>query len=169
MGEAHGLRWIALLYFNAAGCDPEGEIGENHTPETHLIPLALQATLDSRRPVRIFGTDYATDDGTAVRDYLHVTDLARAHVLALEYLEGNGPSRAFNLGTGRGYSVRQILECVAQVTGRKPAYAEGGRRRGDPPVLVAAAGRAQIALGWTPRFSDLATIIETAWNWQTAE
>lgn len=166
-GEAYGLRWAALRYFNAAGADPEGDIGELHEPETHLIPLVLEAALDPQRVLSIYGTDYETPDGTAVRDYIHVTDLADAHVKALQYLRRGGSSRAFNLGTGRGYSVREVVAKVEQITGRKVHLKETGRRPGDPPVLIAQNKDAATELNWAPRYSDLDTIVYTAWRWRT--
>jgi UDP-glucose-4-epimerase GalE len=164
-GVAHGLRSVALRYFNAAGADPEGEIGEDHDPETHLIPLAIGAALGTRPPLEIYGTDYPTPDGSAVRDYVHVTDLADAHVSALNYLQAGGESSAFNLGTGRGHSVREVIAAVERVAGRAVPRREAPRRQGDPASLVAAPGRARELLSWTPQHSDLDTIIATAWRW----
>jgi UDP-arabinose 4-epimerase len=164
-GAAHGLRHASLRYFNAAGADADGDIGEDHDPETHLIPLAIGAALGSRPPVAILGTDYPTPDGTAVRDYVHVTDLAAAHVLALRRLQAGGESMRLNLGTGRGHSVRQVLRAVEEVGGRPVPATEAPRRSGDPPELVAASGRAAALLGWTPRHSDLDNIVATAWRW----
>lgn len=162
---AHGLRHAALRYFNAAGADPDGEIGEEHDPETHLLPLAIQAALGRREYLDLFGTDYPTPDGTAIRDYIHVADLATAHVLALERLLGGSASLRLNLGTGHGHSVRQVLAMVEQVGGRPVPVRESPRRAGDPPELVAAPTRATELLGWRPRHSDLRTIVETAWRW----
>ena len=167
-GAAHGLRWTALRYFNAAGADPDGEIGEDHDPETHLIPLAIETALGRRRELQVLGTDYPTPDGTAVRDYVHVTDLADAHVRALRHLEGEGPSGALNLGTGRGHSVREVIAMVERVSGRKVNARNAPRRAGDPPVLVAAPGRARELLGWEPRWSSLETIVQTAHRWHSA-
>jgi UDP-arabinose 4-epimerase len=167
-GAAHGLRWTALRYFNAAGADPDGEIGEDHDPETHLIPLAIETALGRRRELQVLGTDYLTPDGTAVRDYVHVTDLADAHVRALRHLEGEGPSGALNLGTGRGHSVREVIAMVERVSGRKVNARNAPRRAGDPPVLVAAPGRARELLGWEPRWSSLETIVQTAHRWHSA-
>lgn len=164
-GEAYGLRSISLRYFNAAGCDPEGAIGEDHEPETHLIPNVLAAALSARRRVKIFGDDYNTPDGTCVRDYVHVTDLAQAHVLALDKLAAGVRTDAFNLGNGNGYSVAQVVETAREVTGRPIRAVMGPRRPGDPDVLVAASTRARRELGWKPQFGALATIIETAWGW----
>jgi len=164
-GAAHGLRSVALRYFNAAGADPDGEIGENHDPETHLIPLAIGAALGTQPKLKIFGTDYATADGTCIRDYIHVTDLAAAHVAALRHLEAGGASVACNLGTGAGLSVRAILTEVERVAGRSVPAEEGPRRAGDPPELVADAARARQLLGWTPQCSDIASVISTAYQW----
>jgi UDP-arabinose 4-epimerase len=165
-GNAHGLNWVALRYFNAAGADPDGEIGENHDPETHLIPLAIQAALGSGPALKIFGTDYPTQDGTAVRDYVHVSDLADAHVRALDYLREDGESGAFNLGTERGLSVRQIMDEIRGVSSNELPAVESARRAGDPPLLIADAARAHALLGWRPRHSDLATIVGTAHEWE---
>lgn len=162
---AHGLRSICLRYFNAAGADPEGEIGEDHDPETHLIPLAIRAAQRGEPPLAIFGTDYDTPDGTALRDYIHVTDLAAAHVLALEDLLAGGESTALNLGTGQGYSVRQVVGAIEAVGGRPVPVREAPRRAGDPPVLVADPRRAMQRLNWQPSHSSLSGIIETAWRW----
>ncbi len=161
---AYGMGYAALRYFNAAGADPEGETGEDHDPETHLIPLVLRAAA-SGEAVRVFGTDYPTPDGTCVRDYVHVTDLADAHVRALEYLRGGGESGAFNLGTGRGYSVREVIACAERVTGRKIAVIETGRREGDPAELWADNGKARAVLGFDGRHSQLEMLIGTAWKW----
>ncbi|TVR72105.1 MAG: UDP-glucose 4-epimerase GalE [Sphaerobacteraceae bacterium] len=166
-GEAYDLKWIALRYFNAAGADPQGRIGESHDPETHLIPLVIDAALERRGPVQIFGTDYATQDGTAVRDYIHVLDLADAHVRALEYLAGGGESQPINLGTGRGYSVREVVESVGRVSGRPVPFEEGPRREGDPPELVADPSRALEVLGWRARYQELDDIVGTAWEWHS--
>lgn len=163
-GRAYGLRWVALRYFNAAGASDAH--GECHDPETHLVPLAIQAAL-SGVPMQVFGTDYPTEDGTAVRDYIHVDDLAVAHLQALEYLKKSGASRAFNLGTGRGHSVRQVLDMVEEVSEIAVPYHAAPRRAGDPPVLVADNRAAQEALGWTPKASSLRQIVESAWKWQT--
>lgn len=167
-GVAHGLRWMALRYFNAAGADPDGEIGEDHDPETHLIPLAIETALGRRRELQVMGTDYPTRDGTAIRDYIHVTDLADAHVRALRHLEANGASCALNLGTGRGYSVREVIAMVERVGGRPVNARNAPRRAGDPPALVAAPGRARELLGWEPRWSTLETIVQTAYRWHRA-
>jgi UDP-arabinose 4-epimerase len=165
-GQAYGLRSVALRYFNAAGCDRAGEIGEEHDPETHLIPLVLRAALGSGPPVSILGTDYPTPDGTAVRDYIHVEDLASAHVLALKYLADGGASTALNLATGQGYSVREIIAAAARAVGHDVPQKEAPRRPGDPPALVADPSRARSVLGWRTRCSDLDTIIGSALAWE---
>ena len=163
---AHGLRAISLRYFNAAGADPDGEIGEDHSPETHLIPLALAAALGSIPQLTIFGDDYGTDDGTCIRDYVHVSDLAQAHVLAVEGLAGTSPGlRAFNLGNGSGYSVKQVVSAVERVTGHRVPLRIGSRRSGDPARLVSASDCARKELGWQPRIAGLDEIIATAWAW----
>jgi UDP-glucose-4-epimerase GalE len=164
-GSAEAMRWMALRYFNAAGADADGEIGEEHDPETHLVPLAIQAALGQRPGLEIFGTDYPTPDGTAIRDYVHVTDLADAHVRALRYLEAGGDSGAANLGTGRGYSVREVVQTVERVSGRPVPTAEVARRPGDPPALYAKADRARTLLGWQPQHSDIEAIVATAHAW----
>ena len=165
-GSAHGIRHVSLRYFNAAGADPDGSYGEDHVPETHLIPLVLEAAARLRNVVVIHGTDYPTPDGTCVRDYVHVTDLAQAHVTALRMLmEGGIESQAVNLGTGQGASVREIIEAAQKVTQRELTVTEGLRREGDPPRLVAAVDRARALLGWSPSHSDVHTIVETAWKW----
>jgi UDP-arabinose 4-epimerase len=160
-----GLQSISLRYFNAAGADLECETGEAHDPETHLIPLALAAARDPACPLTLFGDDYDTRDGTCVRDYIHVTDLAQAHVLALKALEAGAQTAAYNLGVGEGYSVREVLDAVERVTGKAPASEMGPRREGDPPTLISSCRRAEEILGWTPRQSDLDTIVSTAWRW----
>jgi UDP-glucose 4-epimerase len=162
---AYGLRYAALRYFNAAGADPGGETGELHSPETHLIPLALDAAAGLRPAVKVFGSDYPTPDGTCVRDYIHVADLAAAHLLALRHLEKGGAGGGFNLGNGRGFSVLQVLKAAEKVTGRRIPVEMGDRRAGDPPVLVAAAARARRVLGWKPARPALGTIIADAWKW----
>ena len=164
--EAHGLEYLSLRYFNAAGADRDGEFGEDHEPETHLIPLALQAAAGRRPDLQIFGTDYPTPDGTCIRDYIHVSDLARAHVAGLQALmEGRVESQALNLGTGGGYSVRDVVDSVRRVTGRSFTARESARRPGDPPVLVASVDRARKLLGWTAVESGLDTIVASAWKW----
>jgi UDP-arabinose 4-epimerase len=165
-GEAYGLRWCALRYFNAAGADPEGELGEVHDPETHLIPLVIQAARGDRAAIAIFGTDYPTPDGTAVRDYVHVNDLASAHVAALSYLDGGGPGVALNLGTGNGHSVREVVKQVERTSGKAVPVVESARRPGDPAILVADAAKAGAVLGWKPVHSSLDSIVETAWRWE---
>ena len=164
-GQCHGLRWMALRYFNAAGADPDGAIGEVHDPESHLIPLVIGGTLGTSRPVKVFGTDYPTPDGTAVRDYIHVADLADAHLRAIDCLNGGTPSQAINLGTGTGHSVRQVIDTVGQVSGRRVPFDVAPRRAGDPPELVADPSRARAVLGWTPRYGRLETIVDHAWKW----
>lgn len=166
--RAHGLRSVALRYFNAAGADPAAETGEDHDPETHLIPLLLDVAAGRREAITVFGDDYPTADGTCVRDYIHVSDLAEAHVLALDWLAANDAAAAFNLGNGQGFSVREVIDCARRVTGRPIAEIAGPRRAGDPPALVGDATRARAALGWTPRLADLDTIVATAWRWHQA-
>jgi UDP-glucose-4-epimerase GalE len=163
-GRIYGLSWVALRYFNAAGADPEGELSENHCPETHLIPLAISAAMGTAPCLDIYGTDYDTTDGTAVRDYLHVTDLADAHLAALRYLDSGAPSTAFNLGTGRGYSVREVVAMVERVVGRKVPVREVARRPGDPACLVAQVTKATQILGFHPRYSSLESIVRTAYR-----
>lgn len=162
---AYGLKYACLRYFNAAGADEGGEIGEWHVPETHLIPLVLDAACGRRESVSVFGSDYQTGDGTCVRDYIHVTDIAQAHVSALDHLKSGGAGGAFNLGNGSGYSVREVIETARRVTGREIPVTEAERRAGDPPVLVGSADRARDVLGWRPKFGDLETIIASAWKW----
>ncbi|MFM2153536.1 MAG: hypothetical protein RL199_1971 [Pseudomonadota bacterium] len=166
-GRAYGLRSIVFRYFNAAGADPEGGIGERHDPETHLIPLVFEA-IRTGKPLKVFGDDYPTTDGTCVRDYIHVTDLARAHLLGLDRLLAGHPGGAYNLGNGSGYSVREVIACVEQVTGRKVPHEVAPRRAGDPAVLVGAAGKARTELGWKPAFARLEQIVETAWRFDEA-
>ena len=163
---AHAYKWgyAALRYFNAAGARPDGSIGEDHHPETHLIPLVIQAGMGQRPHIEVFGTDYPTPDGTGVRDYIHVDDLAEAHLLALEKVTPGAELR-YNLGIGRGYSVREVIRTVEDVTGLKIPVKEGPRRPGDPPTLVASSEKIQRELGWTPRYADLRAIVETAWHW----
>jgi UDP-arabinose 4-epimerase len=165
-GLAYGFKWAALRYFNAAGADPDGELGEEHDPETHLIPLAIAAAAGSIERLEIYGTDYDTPDGTAIRDYLHVTDLGDAHVAALRYLSGGGASGALNLGTGRGYSVREVVAMAEKVSGRKVPVREVGRRAGDPPCLLADPSKANRELGWLPGHSSLEEMVRTAWEWK---
>jgi len=166
-GECHQLRWMALRYFNAAGADPDGEIGEDHEPESHLIPLVIGGALGTRAPVKVFGTDYPTPDGTAIRDYIHVVDLADAHLRAIDRLNAATASQAINLGTGVGQSVRQVIDTVGEVSGRPVPFDLAPRRAGDPPELVADPSRARDVLGWTPRYADLRTIVEHAWKWHS--
>jgi UDP-glucose 4-epimerase len=161
--EIHHTTSVCLRYFNASGCDPAGGLGEEHEPETHLIPLLLRAVLTGN-PVTIFGTDYPTPDGTCIRDYIHVLDLAQAHILALEYLMGGGKSERFNVGTGTGSSVMETIRAVEEVTGRKVPYTVGARREGDPPALVASSERLCATLGWMPKYADLRTIVDHAWG-----
>jgi UDP-glucose-4-epimerase GalE len=161
---AYGWGYAALRYFNASGASPDGSIGEDHEPETHLIPLTLLAAAGRIPRLEVFGTDYPTPDGTCVRDYIHVDDLAEAHLLALHRLEP-GKGLCYNAGTGRGYSVREVIRTAEDVTGKPVPVLEGPRRPGDPPALVAASERIQRDLGWKPRYADLRPIIETAWNW----
>jgi UDP-arabinose 4-epimerase len=163
-GEIYGLSWVALRYFNAAGADPEGELGEDHDPESHLIPLTISAALGTIPHLEIYGTDYETPDGTAVRDYVHVSDLAEAHLAAVRYLSSGGASTAFNLGTGAGYSVREVARMVEKVAGRGAPTVEVARRAGDPPSLIADASKAKSTLGWHPHHSSLEEIVRTAWD-----
>jgi len=162
---AYGIRFAALRYFNAAGADPECEIGEDHDPETHLIPLVVYATQGRRPQVEIFGTDYDTPDGTCIRDYIHVTDLAEAHILALNYLQDKDESLIVNLGTGNGQTVREVIRAVEKVSGKPTPVQEGPRRPGDPPGLYAHADKAYALLGWKPRYGDIETIVGTSWKW----
>jgi UDP-glucose-4-epimerase GalE len=162
--SAYGIGYAALRYFNAAGAAADGSIGEDHDPETHLIPLVLHAALGQRPHIEVFGSDYPTADGTCIRDYIHVDDLAEAHILALAKLT-DGVGRRYNVGTGRGYSVREVIQTAEAVSGRKVPAKEGPRREGDPPELVASPAKIMKELGWKPRYIELAPIIETAWNW----
>lgn len=163
--DAYGINYTCLRYFNAAGADPAGDIGEDHDPESHLIPLVLQVALGRRAQCSIFGEDYPTPDGTCVRDYIHVQDLASAHLLALERLWNGGASGVYNLGNGQGFSVKEVIEVCRVVTGHAIPAAVGPRRAGDPAVLVASAERARVELGWQPVFSDLTAIVASAWRW----
>jgi len=163
--RAYDLRFAALRYFNAAGADPDGEIGEEHDPELHLIPLAIEAALGRGKPLEIFGTDYPTPDGTAIRDYIHVTDLAEAHVLALARLAQGTRDLRLNLGTGQGHSVREVLQAVEKISGRKVPARESGRRAGDPPALVADPRKATEVLAWRPKYPELETIVRHALAW----
>ena len=162
---AHGLQYVSLRYFNAAGADASATIGERHRPESHLIPLVLDAASGKREDIKIFGTDYATPDGTCIRDYVHVNDLARAHLLALENLMSDGGCRIYNLGNSVGHSVRQVVDTAAEVTGKTVKVTPADRRPGDPAVLVAASQKIKTELNWKPQYEELGRIIRTAWNW----
>lgn len=164
--RAHGLRYVALRYFNAAGAQPEGLLGERHEPETHLIPLILQAASGRRAHISVFGTDYNTPDGTCIRDYIHVQDLADAHLLALDWLMQGKGSSAFNLGNGSGFSIREVIGSVEEVTGQRVAVQALPRRSGDPAVLVADSTYARAALGWQPQYTNLYEIVQHAWRWE---
>lgn len=165
--RAHGLRYVALRYFNACGAHPEGLIGEAHSPESHLIPLILQVPNGQRSEIAVFGTDYDTRDGSCVRDYIHVTDLARAHILALDYLMSGGESEVFNLGNGVGFTVKEIIDVARAVTGHPIPAREEGRRAGDPAVLIASSQKAMDILGWQPKYSKVEDIIASAWRWHS--
>jgi UDP-glucose 4-epimerase len=164
MDRIFGMKYCCLRYFNASGAHPEGHIGEDHTPEFHLIPIILQVALGQREKLTIFGDDYPTPDGTCIRDYIHVMDLAEAHILALEAL-ADGQSRKYNLGNGKGYSIREVLDMARKITGKDITAVTGARRPGDPATLIADSTRIQKELGWAPEFGELHQIIETAWNW----
>lgn len=166
-GRAYGLRCASLRYFNAAGADPSGEIGEDHDPETHLIPLVLKSAMGLIPHLEIYGTDYPTPDGTCLRDYIHVSDLAAAHALALDALASGTPAAVYNLGNGNGYSVLEVIKTAEEVVGRPIKVKYGPKRPGDPAALVASSRRIMDELGWQPRFADLKTIIETAWRWHS--
>ncbi|AFY59949.1 UDP-glucose 4-epimerase GalE [Synechococcus sp. PCC 6312] len=163
--QAYGLKSIIFRYFNAAGADPSGELGEDHNPETHLIPLVLQTALGKRTAISVFGTDYDTPDGTCIRDYIHVNDLAEAHVLGLEYLLEHNESQVFNLGNGNGFSVKEVIETAEKVTGKSIKAIHCDRREGDPPMLVGSAEKARKLLGWNPKYPGLEDIIAHAWKW----
>jgi UDP-glucose 4-epimerase len=163
--HAYGIKHVSLRYFNAAGADPDAEIGERHVPETHLIPLILNVAAGLLDHIEVFGTDYKTKDGTCIRDYIHIKDLAEAHLLALEYLKKNNRSDTFNLGNGNGFSVYEVIEAVEAVTGRRVKAIETTRRAGDPPILIGSSQKAGKMLNWSPKLPDLLTIIETAWQW----
>jgi UDP-glucose-4-epimerase GalE len=165
MDRGPGLRSIALRYFNACGSDPDSGLGEEHSPETHLIPLLLRAVVTGQ-PITIFGDDYETPDGTCIRDYIHVTDLATAHVAAIEQLLAGGGSDTFNVGTGAGHSVLEVMRAVEKVTGEKVPHHIGPRRAGDPPILVANSDKLKRTLGWKPKFAELADIVATAWQFE---
>ena len=163
--KAHGLRYVSLRYFNACGAHISGKIGEAHNPETHLIPIILQAAQGTRDHISIFGTDYPTSDGTCIRDYIHVTDLAQAHILAMKYLCDGNDSNIFNLGNGVGFTVKEVVETARKVTGHPIPAKEEPRRAGDPSMLIASSAKAREVLGWNPQYADLETIIGTAWKW----
>ncbi|MEW6107751.1 MAG: UDP-glucose 4-epimerase GalE [Nitrospirota bacterium] len=163
--KAYGINYISLRYFNAAGADPDGELGEWHEPETHLIPLVLDVALGRRNGIEIFGTDYNTPDGTCIRDYIHVQDLANAHVSALKYLFDGGKSDVFNLGNGKGFSVREVIGVAKSVTGKDIKVIESKKRKGDPPILVGSSAKAFDILGWSPQYTKIEDIIQTAWKW----
>lgn len=163
--QAYGLKSVFLRYFNASGAAEDGLIGEDHDPESHLIPVILQAIKGERPGITVYGTDYDTPDGTCVRDYIHVDDLADAHLRALDYLMKGGDTNCFNLGTGKGLSVKEIIDAAEKVTGQKAPVTYGARREGDPPYLIADSRKAQEVLGWVPRYQDAMQIVETAWKW----
>lgn len=163
--HAYGMRSVCLRYFNAAGADPQSRIGEDHEPETHLVPVAILASVGKKPALKLFGTDYDTPDGTCVRDYIHVLDLAEAHLLAVKHLRADGDSRQYNLGNGQGFSVREVIETVEKVTGNRVPFEEAPRREGDPARLIAASDAIRNAWGWQPRFPDLETIVSHAWHW----
>jgi UDP-glucose 4-epimerase len=165
---AYGLKSVIFRYFNAAGADPDGMFGEDHNPETHLIPLILQAAAGKRPAISVFGDDYETPDGTCIRDYIHVTDLAQAHVLGLEYLLQNRVSQIFNLGNGSGFSVKEVIDTAKQVTGKEIAIEQCPRRAGDPAILIGSSTKAREMLGWAPQYADLTTIVKHAWAWHQA-
>jgi UDP-glucose-4-epimerase GalE len=165
--RAYGLKWVALRYFNAAGADPDGLLGEDHHPEIHIIPRAIDAAM-GRDTLQVFGDDYPTPDGTCLRDYIHVTDLADAHVRAFDWLANGGASEAFNVGTGEPTSVLDVIRAVERVGGRSVSYSVSGRRPGDPPALYASNTRVKARLGWSPRFPKIDAIVETAWRWHDA-
>jgi len=164
--RAHGLNYVALRYFNAAGADAEGLLGERHEPETHLIPLALKAVLGQKPPLKLFGQDYDTPDGTCIRDYIHVEDLCAAHLLAMQYMKNGGEATAFNLGNGAGYSVQQVIDVAGKVAGNPVPVEHAPRREGDPARLVADASKVAEVLGWKPQWPDLEMIVRHAWNWE---
>ena len=168
VSQAHGLKYVALRYFNACGAHPSGAIGEAHNPETHLIPLILQVPNGQREKISIFGDDYPTKDGTCIRDYIYVTDLAQAHILALDYLLNGGDNNVFNLGNGVGFTVKEVIDVARAVTGHPIPAVVSPRRAGDPAQLIASSEKAVNVLGWKPKYNDLNTIIETAWKWHSA-
>lgn len=163
--HAYGLRSVSLRYFNAAGADPSGEIGESHQPETHLIPNVLRAALGNGGTLKVFGDDYATRDGTCVRDYVHVNDLAEAHLKGIAFMTAHDGAHVFNLGNGQGFTVLEVIEAAAEICGVEVAFERAPRRVGDPPVLVASSAKARESLGWSPEFTDVKSIIESAWRW----
>ncbi len=165
--KIYPISYVSLRYFNASGADESGLLGEWHVPETHLIPIVLQYALGQRNQLVIYGDDYDTEDGTCIRDYIHVTDLAKAHILALKALKDGMDSRIFNLGNGSGYSVKEIISCTESILGRSIPYTIGPRRPGDPAVLIASSDRIRKELGWTPRYHELSDIVRTAWNWHS--
>ena len=164
--RAFEFRSVSLRYFNAAGADPEGQLGERHDPETHLIPLILQAASGRRENIHVFGRDYDTPDGTCIRDYIHIMDLCAAHLAALEYLNQDGATECFNLGNGSGFSVQEVIDAVQKISGKKVTVLDGPRREGDPARLVADAKRAKTVLSWQPKFTELETIVSHAWQWE---
>ncbi|MCX7793369.1 MAG: UDP-glucose 4-epimerase GalE [Thermodesulfovibrionales bacterium] len=166
--RAYGIKYVSLRYFNAAGADPDCDIGELHEPETHLIPLTIYAALGLKDEINIYGVNYPTKDGTCIRDYIHVMDLAAAHISALEFLMKNKRSEVFNLGNGEGYSVREVIESVKRVSGKDFKVVEGERRQGDPPILISDSSKAHKVLGWKPEFESLDSIVETAWRWHSS-
>ena len=163
--NAYGIKYISLRYFNAAGADPDGELGEDHRPETHLIPLVLQTAMGLKKEIKIFGDNYPTRDGTCIRDYIHIDDLAQAHLLALERLLNGQPRGIYNLGNGAGYSVKEVIDMARNITGKHITFRIVDKRFGDPAVLISSSQKAVEELGWRPKFPDLRTIIETAWRW----
>jgi UDP-glucose 4-epimerase len=165
--QAHGLKYVSLRYFNACGAEESGLIGEDHDPETHLIPLVLETALGQRQKIRIYGSDYPTKDSTCIRDYIHVSDLATAHLLAMEYLETGNPSGVFNLGNGKGFSVKEVIDAAEEVTEKTIPVETSARRPGDPAVLVADSEKARSVLGWEPEYTDLKQMIGTAWKWHS--
>jgi UDP-arabinose 4-epimerase len=168
-GAAYGVKWVALRYFNAAGADPAGELGEDHDPESHLIPLVIRAAMGRIPNVEVFGTDYPSPDGTAIRDYIHVVDLADAHVKALEHLALGGESLALNLGTGHGRTVREVIAAVERVSGKTVPARNAPRREGDPPALVADPAKAMSLFKWKPKMSGIDQVVEHAWKWHNKQ
>lgn len=165
LDHANGMKSVCLRYFNAAGADPDKEIGEDHDPETHLIPIVLQTALGQREQLTIFGSDYPTEDGTCIRDYIHILDLAQAHYLALQHLLSGGESKKYNLGNGNGYSILDVITCAEKVTGKKIPFVYADRRPGDPAALVGSAALIMSELNWKPEYNSLESILSTAWNW----